>query len=114
LAKQTGFALRAENTTVTFCSKDKITASKKSQAPYFYYVDSNLNGAVSPWKELLGSIIYFRPTITDASPEAGVKVDRVISGKSQNGKQTIKTVHPHVDKKTPQKGAVKPSEDYFL
>jgi hypothetical protein len=114
LAKQTGFALRAENTTVTFCSKDKITASKKNQAPYFYYVDSKINGAVSPIERTLGSILHFRPTITDASPEAGVKVDRVISGKSQNGKQTIKTVHPHVDKKTPQKGAVKPSEDYFL
>jgi hypothetical protein len=114
LAKQTGFALRAENTTITFCSKDKITASKKSQAPYFYYVDSNINGSVNPMERALGSIIYFRPNITDASPEAGVKVDRVISGKSQNGKQTIKTVHPHIDKKTPQKGAVKPSEDYFL
>jgi hypothetical protein len=114
LAKQTGFALRAENTTVTFCSKDKITASKKNQAPYFYYVDNKSNATVSPLERALGSILYFRPTITDASPEAGVKVDRVISGKSQNGKQTIKTVHPHIDKKTPQKGAVKPSEDYFL
>jgi hypothetical protein len=114
LAKQTGFALRAENTTVTFCSKDKITASKKSQAPYFYYVDSPVNGAINALERALGSILYFKPVISDASPEAGVKVDRVISGKSQNGRQTIKTVHPHVNKKTPQKGAVKPSEDYFL
>lgn len=39
LALQCGFALRAENTTVYFLSKDKIYNDKKASAPYFRYKD---------------------------------------------------------------------------
>ena len=115
LAKQTGHALRAENTTVTFVSKDKITTSKKKSAPYFVYVDSSVGGVVTQELRALGSIVSWHPIISDGAPEMQSNVDRVITGRSQsaaNSGKTIKTTHAKPAAK-PSKGSVKPSKDYF-
>jgi hypothetical protein len=112
-AKQTGFALRAENTTITFVSKEKITAAKKSQAPYFLYFDSPTDGATTASFRALGTIVYFHPLISDASPETGVKVDRVVTGQDLKGNKAIKATHKN-SAPTSSPSAVRPSEDYFL
>jgi hypothetical protein len=123
LAFQTGHALRCENTTVTFVSKDKITLTKKKSAPYFVYIDDPNGGVVNEELRGLGSIINFNPIISDASPETHSNVDRVITGRTtsnSNAKgKAIKTTHAKVGKgkgkasQKPSKGAVKPSKDFF-
>jgi hypothetical protein len=112
LAMQTGYALRADNTTITFCSKNKITDAKKTSAPYFYYIDSPTGGNVPTTLRTLGSIVAFKPIISDYSPEMGVTVDRVVSGFNIAAQTTVKTTHPHFVN-TSGKGAVTPSQDYF-
>ena len=112
LALQTGYALRAENTTVTFCSRDKITSSKKSYAPYYLYVDNELGGGITKEQRALGTITYFHPIISDGAPESGVAVDRVISGKAKNNNQTVKITNKRKVKAV-DKGAATPSEEYF-
>jgi len=116
LAKQTGHALRAENTTITFVSKDKITTAKKKSAPYYVYVDNPVGGVITQELRALGSIVSFNPLISDGSPELQSNVDRVITGRtpsSNNPKgKAIKTTHAK-PKAAAHKGAVKPSKDYF-
>jgi hypothetical protein len=117
LALQTGNALRAENTTITFCSKDKITNSKKTSAPYFVLADNANGGVVTRELRNLGSIVEFNPIVSNASPETGSNVDRVVTGRatsSSNPKgKAIKTTHTNAKSSASAKGAVKPSKDYF-
>lgn len=113
LAKQTGFALRAENMTVTFMSKSKIFESKKTSAPYFNYIDSTELGTTTKPERMMGSVVYFYPHISDHSPELGSRVDRVISGIHEKTGEVIKTVHPPKDFSIDTKGIVIPSEEYF-
>jgi hypothetical protein len=113
LAKQTGFALLAENTTITFVSKNKIYQSKKSSAPYFNYVD-NENSAVTPGMlRMTGTILSFEPMISDQAPEKGARLDRVISGSNTNTGAAIKTTHVHPSPTAGNSGVVIPNKPYF-
>lgn len=113
LAKQTGFALRAENTNLIFVSKDKIFSSKKNSAPYFYYVNSEDDGIVPREARLTGSVISFTPHISDNTPEAGVRVDRVITGMHTDNSKIIKAKHPNKPPAISTKGVVVPSKEFF-
>ena len=113
LAKQTGFALLTENTTITFVSKDKIFQNKKKSAPYFNYVSSEVDGVVPRELKLTGTVLSFKPMISDNSPEMGIRVDRVMSGTSSQTGTTIKTTHIK-PKTSTNTGVVIPNERYFL
>ena len=108
LAKQTGFALRAENTTIVFMSKNKIYESKKKQAPYFKYEDGP-----TKMNRTYGSCFMFKPYVSDDAPEQGSRVDRVITGVSSVTGSVIDTTHPVKDFSTSSRGVVVPNEDYF-
>ena len=114
LAKQSGFALRAENTTLFYMSKDKIYQSLKNSAAYFIYVSNEVGGVVVPAVRALGTITHFEPHISDQAPEAGVRVDRVITGVNKNTGTVIKTKHAYTPSKKGTKGVVTPSPGYFL
>jgi hypothetical protein len=113
LAKQTGFALLTENTTITFVSKDKIYQSKKMSAPYFNYVDDEVGGVVPRELRMTGTILAFEPMISDQAPEMGLRIDRVVSGINNKTTSVVKTTHPHVAPKKGNPGVVIPSKAYF-
>lgn len=114
LAKQTGFALRAENTNIIFMSKDKIFQTKKKSAPYFTYVSGdNKTGTTTKAERLFGTIISFHPRVSDNSAEIATRVDRVITGVSQTSGEAIETLHTAKDYDEQSKGIVIPGEDYF-
>lgn len=114
LAKQTGFALRAENTTIIFSTKSKIFQSKKDSAPYFFYVNSDDLGANTKADRATGTLMYFTPYLAENSPELGVQVNRVITGISEKSGEVMKTTHPNKDLDTDSKSIVVPGEDYFV
>jgi hypothetical protein len=114
LAKQTGFALRAENTTIIFMDKTKIYETKKPHAPYFFYVNSDDLGANTKGDRATGTILYFTPYLAENSPELGVQVDRVITGLNEKSGEILKTTHPLKDFTVAARGRVAPGEDYFL
>lgn len=113
LAKQTGFALRAENTTIFFVAKSKIFKDKKASAPYFTYVDSPEQGTTTKTERVYSSIFYFYPYISDNSAELGAKVDRVITGIHEKTGEVIETLHLAKDFKEDAAGIVVPNEEYF-
>lgn len=109
LAKQTGFALRTENTTVFFVSKDKIYQDKKQKAPYFRYKDG-----LTKEERHLGTCLSFTPAISDDSLETGVRVDRVMTGTNASSGNIIETSHPTKDYTSQMsKGKVVPNQEYF-
>lgn len=109
LAKQTGFALKAENTTVFFMSKNKIFQDKKARAPYFKYKDG-----ITKQQRSVGTCLEFEPVVSDDAIELGVRVDRVMSGISGISGNSISTTHPtKVFDAAQSRGKVVPSEDYF-
>jgi len=114
LANQNGNAFRCENTTIYFVSKDKIYQSKLNSAPYYFYVDSEVDGAIPRELRMTGSIINFTPVVSDQAPEMGVRVDRVVTGLNHNTGVVIKTVHPHKAPTSSPSGVVVPSPGYFL
>lgn len=114
LAKQTGFAFFADNTTLFFVSKDKIYSSKKDSAPYFRYINKEEDGVVTREQRMTGTILSFTPHISDNTPEAGVRVDRVVTGVQANTGKTIKAKHKHVAPANNGKGVVVPNGTYFL
>jgi hypothetical protein len=114
LARQTGFAVYSHNTTLFFVSKDKIYSSKKDSAPYFNYISNQNDGAVTREMRMTGSIVSFTPHISDNTPEAGVRVDRVVTGVQANTGKTIKAKHKHTPASNTSKGVVVPNGTYFL
>ena len=114
IANQTGFALRTENTTIFFISKEKIFQNKKITAPYFKYVDDQNGGVVTRELRMTGTILEFKPIISDQAPEFGIRVDRVVSGVDKKTGAVIKTVHPHKGPTPTNPGVVIPNEGYFL
>jgi len=114
LAKQTGFALLAENTTIIFVSKSKIYQSKKSSAPYFNYVDNEYGGVVTPSLRMTGTILAFNPIISDQAPENGARIDRVVSGVNSNTGAVVKATHAHTAPKPGNSGVVIPNKTYFV
>lgn len=114
LANQTGFALKAENTTIFFVSKSKMTLTKKINAPYFKYITIDDNGVITPSNRLAGTVLAFEPRVSDASPESGVRVDRVITGVNYANGSIIKVTHPVPTPNTsPNVGVVIPGEGFF-
>ena len=113
IAKQTGFAIRAENTTIIFSTKSKIFQSKKDSAPYFFYVNSDDLGANTKMDRATGTLLKFTPYLAENSPEMGVQVNRVISGINETSGDVMKTTHPNKNLDTDSKGIVVPGEDYF-
>lgn len=113
LAKQTGFALRAENTTIFFVSKSKIYNAKKSSAPYFRYEDAPETGTITKAERVYSSIFYFYPYISDNAPELGARVDRVITGIHEKTGEVMETIHPTKSFVEETRGVVIPNEEYF-
>jgi hypothetical protein len=113
LAKQNGFALRAENTTIIFVSKDKIYQSKKNSAPYFNYVDNQVGGVVPAALRMTGTILSFEPIISDHAPENSSRIDRVVSGVNTNTGAAVKATHAHVVPPKGNSGVVIPNKSYF-
>lgn len=114
LAKVTGFALRCENTSILFVSKDKLFKDKKNSAPYFFYVSDNDNsGTTTAEVRMLGTCFAFKPIISDSSPDTGVRVDRVITGMHTQNGNVITTTHKHKSTSKGNAGVVVPNEEYF-
>lgn len=113
LAKQTGFALLAQNTSVVFMSKDKIYADKKATAAYFNYVNADTTGLTPKVMRLYGTIQSFVPMISDESPESGVRVDRVITGRHILNGTLIQSTYPYALFNGSTSGAVVPGEVYY-
>lgn len=113
LARVSGFALWVENTTIFFVSKDKIFQNKKNGAPYFKYVDSENGGVTPPELRMTGTILEFKPMISDTAPDLGVRVDRVITGTDKTSGKIIKSKHPNTGPAKTNTGVVIPSESYF-
>jgi hypothetical protein len=111
LAKQTGFALKTEKTTIYFMSKDKLTSSSKLSAPYFYVEDINPSSTVA---SQFGTIYSFKPFISDEAPDMfGATVDRVVSGIHQTTDAPISTTHASKPGSKSTLGAVTPSQAYL-
>lgn len=113
LAKQTGFALKTDGTTIVFVSKNKIFNTRKASAPYFNYVDTPVGGTSVKYNRSYGTILAFTPHISDEAPETGSRVDRVVTGYNQNTGKVIETTHKLKDFSTEDRGVVIPSEDFF-
>jgi len=113
LAMQTGFALLANNTVLTFMSKDKIYADKKPTAPYFNYINNTVTGVIPKVMRLYGTILEFVPIISDESPESGVRVDRIITGRHILNGTLIQSTYPYSLFGNAQSGAVIPGEVYY-
>jgi uncharacterized protein involved in type VI secretion and phage assembly len=113
LAKQCGFALRADNTTITFVSKDKIFQTNRKSAPYFKYVDNSIGGVITRADRLSGTILAFSAQISDEAPELGTRINRVVTGYNHDTGTAIETLHP-ASAPDNTKGVVTPNEDYFL
>ena len=112
LAKQTGFALLAENTTITFMSKAKIFDNNKLKSPYFNYVDDPNGGIATKWDRNTGTITSFNAHLADESPETGVNVNRVMNGVDPKTKKVIKTKHPKEKVDFYTKGVAVPGEGF--
>lgn len=109
LARQTGFALKCENTTVFFVSKSKIYNAKKKGAPYFKYVDGK-----NQKQRTTGTCLYFEPVVSDEVLELGTRVDRIITGISSTTGEVISATHSLKDFTKPELGVVTvPDEDYL-
>lgn len=109
LARQTGFALRTENTTIFFVSKDKIYQDKKSKAAYFRYKDG-----LTKEERHTGTCLGFTPIVSDDSIEMGVRIDRVMTGTNTSSGNIIATSHNAKDYTGVESlGKVVPSKEYF-
>jgi uncharacterized protein involved in type VI secretion and phage assembly len=111
LAKQTGFALKTEKTTIYFMSKDKLMSSSKLSAPYFYAEDANTVSAVA---SQMGTIFNFKPLISDEAPDMfGATVDRVVNGIHQTTETPISTTHSSNPGAKQNLGVVVPSQAFL-
>jgi Phage tail baseplate hub (GPD) len=113
LAAQTGFALRADNTTIIFMSKDKLYNDHKNNAPYFYYVDDPQGGVATKSDKNLGTVLNFQAYPSDEAPELELNVDRTITGTNVSTGKPIKVTHKRKKANTSTKGAVKPGTGFF-
>lgn len=111
LANQTGFALKTEKTTLYFMSKDKLSSSSKSSAPYFY--TENIK-PLSKVASQFGTVYSFKPMISDEAPDMlGATVDRVVTGIHQVTDAPISTTHSSKPGSKKTLGVVIPSQAYL-
>lgn len=113
LAKQTGFALRTEGTTIYFVSKNRLFSKSKPSAVYFKYVDSDTGGTAVKYNRSYGTLLEFVANVSDTAPEMGAKVDRVVTGYNERTGTVIETLHKLKDFDFEDKGVVVPSEEFF-
>jgi hypothetical protein len=113
LAAQTGFALRADNTTIIFMSKDKLYNDHKKNAPYFYYIDDPQGGVATKSDRNLGTVLNFQAYPSDEAPELEINVDRTTTGTNVSTGKAIKVTHKHKNANPAKKGAVKPGKGFF-
>jgi len=112
LAAQTGFALRADNTSLIFMSKEKLYNDHKKNAPYFFYVDDPQGGVAVKSDRNLGTILKFEAYPSDEAPELGININRVTVGTNTSTGKPIKVTHKH-KAAAPSKGVVKPGTGFF-
>lgn len=111
LAKQTGFALKTEKTTIYFMSKDKLSSSSKLSAPYFYAQDIARTSRVASY---MGTVHDFKPVVSDEAPDMfGATVDRVVNGIHETNSTPISTTHSSKPGAKQTLGAVVPSQAYL-
>jgi hypothetical protein len=110
LAKQTGFGLKINGTTVYFMSKDKLSSASAERAPYFFKENAaNVRTIAS-----MGTLIEFTPQISDEAPDmVGATVDRVVGGLHSTNNKTIATKHKIQPAKKKTKGVVTPSKKFL-
>jgi hypothetical protein len=111
LAKQTGFGLKVNGTTVYFMSKDKLSSASADRAPYFFKEDAapTVRTIAS-----MGTLIEFTPHISDEAPDmVGSTVDRVVSGLHSTNNKTIATKHKIQPAKKKTKGTVTPNAKFL-
>jgi hypothetical protein len=113
LAKQTGYALYASNTSLIFMSKDKLFNDNKANAPYFFYVSEVDAPTTAPGLRMYGSILNYNIDVSDESPESGTVVNRVITGRNQITGELIDNTVPYSRPTSAGIGAVIPGENYF-
>jgi hypothetical protein len=110
LAKQTGFGLKINGTTVYFMSKDKLSSASADRAPYFFKEDAaNVRTIAS-----MGTLVEFTPQISDEAPDmVGATVDRVVGGLHSTNNKTIATKHKIQPAKKKTKGVVTPNKKFL-
>jgi hypothetical protein len=110
LAKQTGFGLKINGTTVYFMSKDKLSSASAERAPYFFKENAaNVRTIAS-----MGTLIEFTPQISDEAPDmVGATVDRVVGGLHSTNNKTIATKHKIQPAKKKTKGVVTPNKKFL-
>lgn len=110
LAKQTGFGLKVNGTTVYFMSKDKLSSASADRAPYFF----KENAAAVRTIASMGTLVDFTPQISDEAPDmVGATVDRVVSGLHSTNNKTIATKHKIQPTKKKTKGTVTPNKKFL-
>jgi hypothetical protein len=111
MAKQTGFILVNEGTTLYFVSKNRLATASRSSAPYFYASTQDERSRVA---SKLGTIYTFDPIISDGSPDMpGATVDRAVSGIHAITDAPIDVVHPTVPTQDHGYGVISPNAEYF-
>ena len=111
LAKQCGYALKIEETTLYFTSKSKLSLDSKSSSQTFYFESA---APSSRGISSLGTIYTFKPVISDESPDfVGTNVDRVVTGIHGVTNKLMTTVHNTTPKDTTNRGVVIPNAAYF-
>ena len=88
LAKQSGFGLLVDGTTLRFQSKDQFFNDSLAKGHYFTYNPTDV-----PVNSQFATIFSFKPVISDSAPEAaGARVERVVNGMAA-GVQPVNTRH---------------------
>lgn len=111
LAKQTGFGLKIDGTTIFFMSKNKLSTASKAKASYFFK-----EGAVPTSRivQQMGTIFNFTLQVSDEAPDmVGATVDRVVSGLHQTNDKPIATKHAIKPASKKTLGAVVPSKKFL-
>ena len=111
LAKQTGFGLKIEGTTIFFMSKNKLSTASKSQSSYFFKEGAEITSRVI---QQMGTIFDFVLHVSDDSPDmVGATVDRVVSGLHQTNDKPIATKHAIRPASKKTLGAVVPNKKFL-
>jgi hypothetical protein len=95
-------------------SKDKIYSEKKKSAPYFFYVSTEEDGQAPRELKVLGTIISWSPMLSDYAPEAGGRVDRVITAVNTANGIVAQSTHQNIVDDNLVSGVVVPNEGFFL
>jgi hypothetical protein len=111
LAKQTGFGLKINGTTIYFMSKNKLATSSKPKSSYFFKEGAAPTSRVI---QQMGTIFDFVLHVSDEAPDfIGSTVDRVVSGLHQTNNKPIATKHAIKPAAKKTLGAVVPNKKFL-